>query len=259
MVDDCILNVKPMSESSSAGSRRDDRKAEAKAKLATVREARTAKRRHDDDAPTPADLSGRQRLIDAAIRLHGERRSFASLGIREIAREANLNPNTFYRHFESIDDLAVAAVEQIGDRLRPMLHQIHRLASRVDPLALAALEVSAFYAFALGNAEAFVVGVIEYHGGSPRVRESIGKLLSEVARELRDDVVALPIFSTIAPEHLARACEHIVLHLFHLSQDYVERPERRQEIAEASEYVIVWTFLGAAAGSTANAPSLPGA
>ena len=206
--------------------------------------------------PPAADATGKQRLIDAAMRLHGERRSFASLGIREIAREANLNPNTFYRHFESIDDLAVAAVMQCGDRLRPMLHQIRRLASRVDPVSVAALEVSAFYAFALGNMDAFVVGVTEYHGGSPRVREAIAALLHDVASEMRDDIAELGIFPFIKPEHLEIACTQIVVHLFHLSQEYIEKPERRQAIVEASECMIVWLFAGAALGAPATFAAL---
>jgi AcrR family transcriptional regulator len=195
-------------------------------------------------------------LIDAAMRLHAEKRSFASLGIREIAREANLNPNTFYRHFESIDDLAVAAVNQCGDRLRPMLHQIRRLASRVDPVSVAALEVSAFYAFALGNTDAFVVGVTEYHSGSPRVREAIGSLLHDVASEMRDDVAELGIFPTMSREHLEIACTQIVVHLFHLSQDYIEKPHRREAIIEASECTILWMFAGAMLGAPTNIKAL---
>ena len=203
-------------------------------------------------AVTAADLTGRQRLIDASVRLHSDKRSFSSLGIREIAREANLNPNTFYRHFESIDDLAVAAVSQFGERLRPMLHQIRRLASRVDPMAVAALEVSALYAFALANPEAFVVGVTEYHSGSPRVRESIAGVLRDVAGEMRDDITELGIFPTISREHLEIACTQIVVNLFHLSQDYIEKPEQRQSIIEASECLIVWVFTGAAHGASSN-------
>jgi TetR/AcrR family transcriptional regulator, fatty acid biosynthesis regulator len=223
---------------------------------ARVRAEAKALSRTQAQPVVPADLTGRQRLIDAAMRLHAEKRSFASLGIREIAREANLNPNTFYRHFESIDDLAVAAVMQCGERLRPMLHQIQRLASRVDPVTVAALEVSAFYAFALGNPDAFVVGVTEYHGGSPRVRESIAGLLQDVSNEMRDDIAGLGIFPTISRENLEIACKHIAVHLFHLSQDYIEKPEQREYIIESSECMIVWMFAGAMLGAPTNIVSL---
>jgi len=137
-----------------------------------------------------------------------------------------------------------------------MLHQIRRLASRVDPVAVAALEVSAFYAFALGNTDAFVVGVSEYHAGTARVREAIGTLLGEIASEMRDDIAELHIFPTISLAHLDIACRQIVVHLFHLSQEYIENPERRQAIIEASECTIVWIFAGAALGAPANLASL---
>jgi AcrR family transcriptional regulator len=228
-------------------------KARAKARAKAQAEAREeAKAKAHAASAAPADTTGKQRLIDAAMRLHAEKRSFASLGIREIAREAHLNPNTFYRHFESIDDLAVVAVNQCGDRLRPMLHQIRTLASRVDPLSVAALEVSAFYAFVLGNTDAFVVGVTEYHSGSPRVRDAIGALLRDVATEMRDDIAELGIFPTVSREHLEIACSHIVVHLFHLSQEYIEKPERRDAIIEASECMIVWMFAGATLGAPRN-------
>ena len=48
---------------------------------------------------------GRERLIQAALRLASRTRSLTHLGIRELAREADLNPNTFYRHFGTIEDL----------------------------------------------------------------------------------------------------------------------------------------------------------
>ena len=47
---------------------------------------------------------GKLKLIQAALRLITETRSLTSLGLRELAREAGLNPNTFYRHFKSLDE-----------------------------------------------------------------------------------------------------------------------------------------------------------
>jgi AcrR family transcriptional regulator len=235
---------------------RAERRARAEAAAREADRAKEEAKARARAAQRPEDATGRQRLIDAAMRLHGEKRNFGSLGIREIAREANLNPNTFYRHFESLDDLAVAGTIQVGDRLRPMLRQIRRLASRVDPATVAALEVAAFYAFVLANPDAFIVGIAEYHAGSERVRKSIGDLLEDVANEMRDEVGALGIFPTISPEHLAIVCKHIVVHLFHLAQDYIEKPDQREAIIEASEYLILWLFAGAAIGTPANYASL---
>ena len=54
----------------------------------------------------------RSSLLQAALSLMGEGRSFTSLGIREIAREAGMVPNAFYRHFRNTDELGLALVEE---------------------------------------------------------------------------------------------------------------------------------------------------
>jgi len=55
--------------------------------------------------------TGRQRLVHAAIELfysHG----FQAVGIDRILAEAGVTKTTFYKHFESRDDLVVAAIRQ---------------------------------------------------------------------------------------------------------------------------------------------------
>ena len=41
--------------------------------------------------------------------------------INEIAREAGIAPNSFYRHFRDVDELAVALIERAGESLRRIL------------------------------------------------------------------------------------------------------------------------------------------
>ena len=54
-----------------------------------------------------ADPPGKRALLDAAERLASSSRCLTSLGLRELAREAGLNPNTFYRHFRDMEDLGL--------------------------------------------------------------------------------------------------------------------------------------------------------
>ena len=42
-------------------------------------------------------------LFQAALNLIGPQKSIASLSLREVAREAGIAPNSFYRHFKDID------------------------------------------------------------------------------------------------------------------------------------------------------------
>mgnify|MGYP000527068318 CR=1 FL=1 len=43
--------------------------------------------------------------MEAALTLVGNGRHFASLGIREVTRQAEVVPTSFYRHFRSMDEV----------------------------------------------------------------------------------------------------------------------------------------------------------
>ena len=77
----------------------------------------------------PDVAPGKRKLIDAALRLTAGGRSLMTLGLRELAREAGLNPNTFYRHFETLDDIALEALDSVSRKLRPMLRRERWLAA----------------------------------------------------------------------------------------------------------------------------------
>lgn len=202
----------------------------------------------DTGLPALDDASiapGKRRLIEAALRLAVVRRTFASLGIRELAREAGLNPNTFYRHFETLDDLALETITLIGARLRPMLHSVRDSAARDDPAHVASRAVAAFFAFALDHRDAFIIGIAEYHGSSVRVRSALRALLDEIAREMADDVQRLGLAPGLARERLDEVCAQIVLQLFHVSHDYLEDPAQRATLLVQSERFVVWLLTGA--------------
>ena len=92
----------------------------------------TAKRllpREEEEAPASRierKERTRQRLIDAALGLIGQGRSFTSLGLREITREAGVVPGAFYRHFRDLDELGLALVEMGGVTLRRLLREARR-------------------------------------------------------------------------------------------------------------------------------------
>lgn len=63
----------------------------------------------------------REDLISAALALVGPNRSVSTLSLREVAREAGIAPNSFYRHFRDIDELAVTLIDQAGSALRKII------------------------------------------------------------------------------------------------------------------------------------------
>lgn len=62
----------------------------------------------------------REALLDAALRLLDDR-SFGGLSLREVARAAGIVPAGFYRHFQDMDELGFALVDESFRRLREML------------------------------------------------------------------------------------------------------------------------------------------
>src|SRR6476661_4593780 len=58
-----------------------------------------------------APKTGRERLVAAAIELF-YRHGFAAVGIDQVLAAAGVTKTTFYKHFESKDDLMVAAVKR---------------------------------------------------------------------------------------------------------------------------------------------------
>ena len=56
---------------------------------------------------------GKRLLMEAALKLNASTRSLNALSLRELAREAGLNPNTFYRHFKDFEELGMAIIGEM--------------------------------------------------------------------------------------------------------------------------------------------------
>lgn len=65
-------------------------------------------------------------LIESALSLMGEGKSLESLGLREVARKAELAPAAFYRHFKDLEDLGLALVEDVSTKLRAILREVRK-------------------------------------------------------------------------------------------------------------------------------------
>jgi AcrR family transcriptional regulator len=89
-----------------------------------------------------APKTGRERLIAAGIELF-YRRGFGAVGIDQVTATAGVTKTTFYKHFESKDDLMVAAVQRRDEwESQAWGRAVHKLAGD-DPVRqlLAMLDV----------------------------------------------------------------------------------------------------------------------
>ena len=125
---------------------------------------------------------GKLKLVQAALRLITETRSLTSLGLRELAREAGLNPNTFYRHFKNLDEFGLQVLEYIAEDMKSGVRELRRMAESSEQASHDT--VTFVYHYFLANPAATTVAVRELHGPSPVLRNALESQLDASANEM---------------------------------------------------------------------------
>ncbi len=196
-----------------------------------------------NESHKPSRGQGKQQLIEAALRLAADKRSFHAVGLRELAREAGLNPNTFYRHFSSMEELGVCMVEQIGSQLRAAL----RLAMQ-QPMAARDLideGLNLLFEFVLTNQNAVIVAACERYAGSPAAREALDTMLGHFGEDVAGRAASLGALQILPEEQVKEVTAHVIHYCFRISLDYIEQPAAREQIKRAARRYIVTLFSGA--------------
>ncbi|PPE74252.1 TetR family transcriptional regulator [Solimonas fluminis] len=201
---------------------------------------------------------GRQKLIEAALELASTTRSLASLGLREVTRCAGLAPNAFYRHFRDFDDLGLAAVDMMSSGLRSGLRErrLSLVRARKGPIVSAdgaivpsgreaiRATVGLVLDYVTEHPTAYVVGIRELNGSSPRMRAAVRKLLDDFARDMVEDIQQMldaPMTDAVSMQEIGR---QIIQQMTFFSMEYLEQPQRRDEIREQAERFILRMFVG---------------
>ncbi|GLK90635.1 TetR family transcriptional regulator [Pseudomonas turukhanskensis] len=215
----------------------------------------------DTDLPKTVTAQGKRLLMDAALRLAAISRSLSGLGLRELAREAGLNPNTFYRHFKTVDDLGLAMIAEMAARIRQPLRALRfeaaERAERDTPAKLTfgvdlargqrvcSETVELFFAYAAQNPHAFIVGVRELHGSSKVLREALEQMMEAFASDMAEDLGKLQLLPSLEPAAVRQVSSMISRQLFQQSLDYIEQVDRRPAICAQAQAQILMMFAGA--------------
>ncbi|TVP54392.1 MAG: TetR family transcriptional regulator [Halomonadaceae bacterium] len=223
-------------------------------------------------------VSGKELLINAALKLAAKSRSLQALGLRELAREAGLNPNTFYRHFASLDDLGLTMIERLVVQLRGPLRQQRIAAAQAVIDQYGAENVSArtragtvrglrvnretvrlFFDFVVKNQYGFIIGLRELHGASPVIRQALSNAMENFAADMADDLERFQLMPVHDRRRLEQASILVVRQMFMLSMDYIEQPERRQALRRETEDMIMAVIMGySALDELPRSPEAPG-
>lgn len=222
----------------------------------------------DRSKPPDRPTSGRQKLMEAALELAATTRSLASLGLREVARHAGLNPNTFYRHFKDFDELGVAMLDEMGTELRRGLRERRlrpaekgfRLSDFSNPAEglnqaqdIIRESIGLVLDFVTDHREAYVVGIRELHGTSPVLRKAMRRLIDDIATDMTEDVLGVLMLPLVDREMMQEISRLVIRQMTFFSMDYLENPAQREDIRRQAERFILLLFWGAIA---AKAPTL---
>ena len=172
----------------------------------------------------------RASLLQAALALIGEGRSFTSLGIREIAREAGMVPNAFYRHFRNTDDLGLALVEEMGITLRRLLREARQVG--VAPNSMVRRSVQVYYEYVRQNRLQFLFISSERSGGSRILRLAIRTDVTHFTNEMAQDFRRLGIYPEMPTSSLQMVCGLIVTTMLAAAPEILDLPPE-QPLLEA--------------------------
>ena len=175
----------------------------------------------------------RDALIEAALTLLSEGRSFTSLGLREITRVAGVVPTSFYRHFRDTNELGLVLVEESGLTLRRMLREARRSGAPSEDMIRRSVQVYKQYVLANRLHFLFIVG--ERHGGSPVIRGAIRNEVDQFTAELTQDLRHLAMLPQLSTASLMMICGLVVNTMLNAATDILDLPADSRKLAKQQE------------------------
>ncbi|MFZ0024295.1 HTH-type transcriptional repressor FabR [Acinetobacter sp.] len=186
----------------------------------------------------------KEELFQAALNLIGPQKSISSLSLREVAREAGIAPNSFYRHFKDIDELAIELIDRAGIVLRQILHEARLQASRQNSIIRSSVEV--FIAQLDADEGNLSLLLREGYTGSKSYKQAVERQLNYFQQELQEDLIRLERLNNKKLFHPDIAAKAITQLVFNMGANVIDMPaEDRKEIAEQT-MIMIRMILGGA-------------
>lgn len=186
----------------------------------------------------------KEELFQAALNLIGPQKSISSLSLREVAREAGIAPNSFYRHFKDIDELAIELIDRAGIVLRQILHEARLQASRQNSIIRSSVEV--FIAQLDADEGNLSLLLREGYTGSKSYKQAVERQLNYFQQELQEDLIRLERLNNKKLYHPDIAAKAITQLVFNMGANVIDMPaEDRKEIAEQTMIMIRMILEGA--------------
>ncbi|WP_442784385.1 HTH-type transcriptional repressor FabR [Acinetobacter sp. CAAS 2-6] len=186
----------------------------------------------------------KEELFQAALNLIGPEKSIASLSLREVAREAGIAPNSFYRHFKDVDELAIALIDRAGIVLRQIIREARLEATKQNSIIRSSVEI--FLQQLDADEGNLSLLLREGYTGSSSYKQAVERQLNFFQQELQEDLVRLEQLHNnklYRPELAAKAITQLV---FHMGAKVIDLDQNeRRVVAEQTMMMIRMILEGA--------------
>ncbi len=170
----------------------------------------------------------RRTLIDAAFSHLSADRSFSSLSLREVSREAGIAPTSFYRHFKDMDELGLTMVDEGGLLLRQLMRQARQRIATEGSVVRTSVET--FMEFIESSPNVFRLLLRERSGTSTAFRAAVAREIQHFVAELTEYFEAKTGLTRDEAYNQAEACVTLV---FSSGAEALDLDKRaRAELAE---------------------------
>lgn len=136
-------------------------------------------------------LQTRQALLDAALEQMSAGVSFDRLSLRRVTHAAGVVPAAFYRHFEGMDELGLALVEESVRVLRSMLREAREGGPAPEHVIRSSVEI--LFAHVREHRRHFAFIAESRLSGNAVLRHTIRNEIRLFASELATDLARFPV------------------------------------------------------------------
>lgn len=185
---------------------------------------------------------GKRQLMDAALRMLARQQQAETLSLRELAREAGLNHNTFYRHFGSLGQLQNELMTEFTMQLRQGTSTARADVERAPSVVRRV--VGWLFDFAAAHRDLFLVAYRTLHGPPSEGRMGLQRCMDEMRRDMLREQRAMKLLPQGHDEVWLRVLGVYGRAVYGLVVRYLEGPEQRDTLLGESEELLAILITG---------------
>ncbi|MBD3925467.1 TetR family transcriptional regulator [Nocardioides cavernae] len=184
----------------------------------------------------------RRAILDAGLTLAADS-NLSAVSLRQVAKQVGVVPTAFYRHFDSLELLGLALVDESFRSLRSMLTDVWRHAPEYRDFIDGSLPIVAEHVRDNRAHYAFIAR--ERVAGPPRVREAIGHEIEQTTRELASDIARSGAAEHYSSDDIGLLADLIVSFVVTMAERLVDDPDSEERTLAQARTQLRMLLVGA--------------